>query len=671
MRALIAAVLVSLPLASALAGPPRPATDEQIQAWIAAAGDASDHGGAATVVVLDESDVRVLENGLAETRNTRVVKILGDAGIRAHAVLRERFDPATNRVRIDSVRIHYGKNGQWDGWTETFGGAWGLVTQPTPARSIFWGHRQHLLDLPRLEIGDAIEIRTRRIGFNIAYLRDDEGLSGEGLEPPMAGHWYETVRFEGGAPILRKRYSVHMPAGKPLQFAVYNGTVRSSLWIDGDRLVYTFAAKDVPAVKREPSMASWDDCVTKVVMATVPDWLEKSRWFHRVNEGQFEADDAIRAKVAEITKDLESDDAKIAACLHWVADHIRYVGTSRGPAEGYTLHRGIETFHDRAGVCKDIAGMLITMLRVLGFEAYPALTMAGPRVEAIPADQFNHTVCVVRREDGRFQVLDPTWSPLSKELWSSREALQGLVYGTPEGQGLTLSPFFPAGHNLVHIRSDARLDETGKLSTTLDFALKGYGCTYLRRNLDRHPDDRKRGAIESVLNLAPNAELVTFSHTDPRDYSRDATARLEATADGYAAAGAERMVFRLPLLRNPLGHWLIADLLNPPKGGERRYPLRLRATRLVKYEEAIELPPGWTVENLPEPREVKSGSADLAFSASLDLEPEGPPILRWTLELRAKHHLVPAEDVAGLRKALVTMRELADEPILLKKGGAK
>lgn len=40
-------------------------------------------------------------------------------------------------------------------------------------------------------------------------------------------------------------------------------------------------------------------------------------------------------------------------------------------------------YTDRCGVCKDIAGTLISFLRMAGFEAYPAMTMAGSRVESI------------------------------------------------------------------------------------------------------------------------------------------------------------------------------------------------------------------------------------------------------------------------------------------------
>ena len=44
------------------------------------------------------------------------------------------------------------------------------------------------------------------------------------------------------------------------------------------------------------------DLLPKVVLATVESWPAKSRWFYEVNEPQFAADDAIRAKVAELRR---------------------------------------------------------------------------------------------------------------------------------------------------------------------------------------------------------------------------------------------------------------------------------------------------------------------------------------------------------------------------------
>jgi len=527
-----------------------------------------------------------------------------------------------------------------------------------------------VLSIPRLEIGDCLEIRISKIGFNIAYLGDSGGGSGGGsggetLEPPMPGHWYESTLFQGNRPIIKKRYSVHMPKDKPVQFEVYNGALKSSLWFDEDYHVYTWYAEDIPAVKSEVRMTSLDDNVTKLVMATVADWQTKSRWFYEVNEPQFEADDAIRAKVREITKGLKDEEAKIRACLHWSADFVRYYGTSRGPREGFTLHTGIETFHDKGGVCKDKAGMLVTMLRVLGHEVYPALTMAGSRVEKIPADQFNHTVTVMRKKDGTFRILDPTWSVLSRELWSSWEVLQGLVYGTPEGQDLTLSPYYEPEYSTLAGKATSRISKDGTLSTQMAIDMSGSPCTSFRRHIERYSKPEQRAEFERTLNIAPNARLVEIDWTNPYDYSRDSRVNMKVDATGYASGAGNVRMFRMPLMSRPMHTWLLPDLDYSITAEERNYGLRLRATRVVRYEETIKLPPGWKIEHVPEAEKQESGQASLTFEVT-----PGDGELTYRFEMVVRSNIIPPEDYKGYKKAIDTMRKLADEWIVCTVGDA-
>jgi hypothetical protein len=648
--------------ASARADVPLPATAEEIQAMIAETGDADDYGGADFVYVLDEADVYVQDSGLASTESCQVIKVLTDAGVRSRSVLRLEFDPQSYRYAIRAIRIHRQHGGIENVPVDS------TVVQPAPQFMIYWGNRQQVLDLPRLEVGDCIEIRIGKIGFNIAYLTDSgsgaaagsgaDALSGEGLIPPMEGHWYEVQLFQGRQPILNKRYSVHMPGDKPVQFEEYNGSLRTSIWFNNDEHVYTFSEKDIPAVKSEPRMVALDDCVPKVVLATVPDWETKSRWFYDVNETQFEANEAIKKKVAEITKGLDEEEA-IQACLHWVADNIRYYGTSRGPCEGYTLHTGIETFRDRGGVCKDIAGMLVTMLRVLGHESYAAMTMAGSRVERIPADQFNHTVTLMRNKDGSFRILDPTWSPLSKELWSSREAEQHLVYGTPEGQDLTTSPYFSPEYNLAAMTAKSEINADGTLWTRIDADLKGYACTYLRRSVGRYANPEQRAALEAVLNIAPQASLEEYEHNDPYDYSTDSWLKMKVTAPGFAAVGEGTQMFKLPLMTHVLQDWLIPDFFYPTSLKERKYGMRMRATRLVKYEDRIKLPRGWEVTHMPEAKSIESPIADMSF----EIEQEGRELV-YRFEFCLKKSQVSPEDYPKFKEAIDAMKEISADWIV-------
>ena len=656
LLAIFAGILLVTP---AIGQPPQPATADEIAAMISEVGKTDKYDGANLVYILDEADVFVQKTGLATTQSGQVIKVLTDAGVKSQSVQTFDFDPDTRRVSIDSLRIH-----KEDGQTVEVP-LDSIITQPTPQHMIYWGGKQHLLNVPGLDIGDCIEMRVSKTGFNIAYLNGSEDGNGrETLEPPMPGHWYEVTLFQNRHPIVNKRYSVHMPKDMPVQYEVYNGELKSSLWFSGNNLIYTWFAKDIPAIKKEPRMDALDDCVTKLVMATVPDWEMKSRWFHEVNEPQFEANDEIIAKVKEITAGMTSLQDKIAACNHWVADNVRYCGTSRGPREGFTLHTGIETFKDRAGVCKDKAGMLVTMLRVLGVEAYPALTMAGSRVEDIPADQFNHTVTVVREKNGDFTIYDPTWIPQSREMWSSREDLQGLVYGVPEGETLTLSPYYSPEYNRLIARSNAQLTSDGQLAMNISMDMHGYPCTYLRRYIDRYPKPELKAQFEKVLNIAPNAILESYSHTEPTDYSQDSKVNLDVQADGYVAGTDAIHMFKLPLMSHPLADWLIPDLFYSMNDQERQFGYHLRATRGVTYEETIKLPKGWKAKNLPDAVEMDSPSAYLKFEIK-----QNSGELSYTFRIDLKNHIIPAKDYAEVKKALEAMKDISDQWIICKVAG--
>ena len=143
------------------------------------------------------------------------------------------------------------------------------------------------------------------------------------------------------------------------------------------------------------------DVAPKLMLSSTDSWRDKSLWFHGVNEdyGSFDPTPEAQAKVDELIRGIDDPMRKIAVLTHWVADNMRYSGISMGKGEGYTLHNTRTNFTDRCGVCKDKAALLISMLRMAGFEAYPAMTMAGSRIEAIPADHFNH--CVGRSEARR------------------------------------------------------------------------------------------------------------------------------------------------------------------------------------------------------------------------------------------------------------------------------
>ncbi len=605
------------------------------------------------VVVSDRTFVEVEESGLSHVFRDRLVKVLTEAGAARFSALRFDYDPASSYAEVRRVVIHRA------------GGDLEVVPEeavrdlPQPQRMIYWGPRMKLVSIPRLHPGDAVQWTTYSKGFVIAYLAgsDDKYI------PPMRGHYYDSVLFQGDLPMVLKHYTVKLPRDKPIRARVYNGELKTELSFDADHLVYSFWKTDVPAIVREPRMVEDSDTVPKLVLATVRDWPEKSRWFFQVNEdaGAFEWNEAIEAKVKEITRGLRTDEARRKALLAWVARQIRYSGISMGEGEGYTLHPGTMTFEDRCGVCKDIAGMLITMFRAAGYTAYPAMTMAGARVEDLPADQFNHCVVAVKTGENDYTLYDPTWCPFSAEIWSSAEKPQHYVIGSPEGEELMQTPPAPPSDNFLKVVSRGRIDQDGNLTGTMTISAGGYTETGLRWARVFHEAYRFRPTLEQwVSYISPRAVLQDYQITDPVNVNRPFVIRIDYTVPGYAAVTDDLLVVVPPVARHIVRGRRTADFLEPARTTERHHDIFLRATREFILEERLALPGRYRLEAGPEPAKVDGPHA--SFESEIQVDGR---VLETRQRLVIKHKVIPAEGHGNLHEAVTAYDRLEDDPVLL------
>ena len=670
-RAALAAP-IGLLLAARAQEPPPPADDDEIRALIADAGDADDNGGAGLVTVFKRTVVDVEDSGLGHIHNHELIKCLSETGAATLARLRLDFDPASNFVELRTLRIH-----RADGTVEELP-LDRFVDLPQPQHAIYWGAQMKLVPLPRLQVGDAVEFSTYMKGFLIAYLDElaqADGAGGGGIPapegderyiPPMRGHFYDIVYFHDSHPVKLRHYEVRVPRDKPLQFEVHNGEVRSYVSHDAEASVYRFWKSDQPAFSGEPRAVDFPDVATKVVMATVPDWPEKSRWFCVVNEPQFETDEAIEAKVAEITRGLKTDDEKIAAIVHWSADEIRYSGISMGHGEGYTLHPAPMIFEDRSGVCKDKAGIAIAMLRAAGYDVFPAMTMAGSRVERVPADQFNHCVVALRRDDGSWQMLDPTWVVFSPELWSSAEGEQHYVIGTPEGVELMQMPAFDPADNKLTLVASSTLSADGGLTGKVSFAGKGYAEQRLRREMVHYSTaaDRQAWFEAAIGQLGAGATVapLAVSYAAVRDVNRPIRYDVSYQVEGYGLAGDDALYFAPPTTHHLIQSGRIAPYLDCAGLAERTQPLLLWAPRMRQVTETVTLPSGYTVAHLPEDRTLDGPVASLTTRTVV----KGRKLV-FSYELVIKQREIPVEHYANFRDVVTEALELSDDLVVLER----
>jgi len=580
--------------------------NDRLKRLIREAGDATRYPGSSQVIVFDSSHADVQDSGLTYVEREQLWKVLtptGGLGLRSVAY---NYDPLSAKIEIRDARIL-----RADGSVETIS-LDGVTDYPAPARAIYWGMRELLIPIGRLHKGDALYIKTFRKGFTYALLAGGEEED-QRYVPPMRGHFYDIIQFWSGTPVVEKSYTALIPADKIVQYKVYNGEVSSAVQRRGDKIEYSWVKRDIKPFRSEPNSVAASDVACKLLVSTSPDWIAKSLWFHKVNEdyGSFAVTPEVQAKVDELVKDCKSDEEKVHVLTHWVANEIRYSGITMGPGEGYTLHTGAMTFRDRCGVCKDKAGMLITMLRAAGFESYPAMTMAGSRIDYIPADQFNHCVTLLKKGEKDYQLLDPTWVPFVRELWSSAEQQQNYLMGVPEGADLMETPISAPENHYFRIRGRSRLDAEGTLEGAFKLTAEGQSDARVRRTFVRGYKALWSGYFERALHdISPRAEMTQLSHTDPYDLSEPFTATIHYRIPRYALVLGDTIQFTPCVARFPFSDAGTSYFMHMNLDlKDRKYGFRTRCSRLLELDERIVLPEGFAIKHLPSHDPVEGRAA--------------------------------------------------------------
>ena len=632
---------------------------EDLQKVLAGAGTAKDFPGAAYLVAFDRTAVRVEDSGLSHVDKEVFYKVLTVDGAKDLQSLTFGYDPLSAFVEVKEMKLI-----RAGGKIETVPLS-AVRDYPAPARAIYWGAREIVIPTGRLEPGDGVWVKTYQKGFTYALLAAD--APDERYVPPMKGHFYDIVPFYSSFPVKVKSYRVTMPATKKVQFEMYNGQARHYVRLQGEQTEYFWEVKDIMPFKGEADMVDLSDVAPKLLISTSPDWQAKSLWFYKVNEdyGSFEFDDEIKAKVNEIVRGARDDWEKISRLTHWVAEEIRYSGISMGPGEGYTLHKGTMNFRDRCGVCKDKAGMLITMLRAAGFESYPAMTMAGSRIDRIPADQFNHSVTLVK-VDNKYHLLDPTWVPGVRELWSSAEQQQEYLMGVPEGADLMTTPLSPPEKHYIRYRLNSVLSADGSLTGSVDVTAEGQSDSGLRRIFTRYPLHMWPNVLQrEFFGLHPDARISNLVFPDPNDLSRPMHIAFRVTIPGYMKKGAGRVWVR-PLSAFLPFQGVLAFLRLNTGLTERKYPFRLRSSQQVEISETMDIRGFGQPLQPPAMQPVSGSGAD--FSAKVGKR-GGRLSLQAKLDL--KKRICQPEDWDSVRRSVLEFKKFMETPWFFSRGGAE
>src|SRR5574344_2151080 len=358
--------------------------DSAAAAKAAAAVTAAKYPDADTVVVDDRIHTRYEADGSETTWDDEWVKCLTEKGRRDLASVETSFSLRYGDGAIQTVEI-LGTNGE--ARTVDFAKTLKIATDNGGMSANIYDPLDKTLAcaVPGLAIGETRHVITVR----------------RTLKPRMKDTWGDLDSLEGFSPVVQTVVTVDQPAGRPLAHAFvrhpFSNTVTRAAdrALAGGRTLSTWTARDVPQAFPEPDMpALWMEG-QGVIFSTAKDWPTVSRWYWDICLPRLQAaTPGMTNKVHELVKDLATDEEKIRALFRFVSQEVRYMGvTVEDVAPGYEPHDVGLTFENRYGVCRDKAALLVAMLRVAGFKAFPTLISVGPKMDPVaPLPYFNHAI---------------------------------------------------------------------------------------------------------------------------------------------------------------------------------------------------------------------------------------------------------------------------------------
>ena len=420
------------------------------------------------------------------------------------------------------------------------------------------------VNIPSLEIGDIVRYVTFR----------------DNVKTRVPNTWSDMFLFEYTSPIKNMTVEIVGPKSLPLKSIAIKdevkGTVKPFIKDGWDSVRYKWKIKDVPRIFKEPNMPALSSVVQRLLVSTVDKWSFISKWYWNLSKPHLQMiTPDMRAKVRELTLHARSNRQKIEAIFYFVSQKIRYMGiTTEKEAPGYEPHDVNITFKNKYGVCRDKAALLVSMLRIAGFKAYPVLIMNGPKKDKnVPNPYFNHAIVCVQEANGNYILMDPT-DENTKELFPAYLCNQSYLVAKPEGETLRTSHITPASKNLMLIHTSASVNDAGIMiaETSMRFvgindgAYRGY---FARRK----PIERKRFFERIIKKVLPGAKLVEYDiqPKNIQDTSQSLKVYLRYVAENTLIQGDGKVMIPSPWIGSSVG--VVNFILGKTGLDKRKYPL--------------------------------------------------------------------------------------------------
>ena len=513
------------------------------------------------LILKDTTTAEYKEDGTGISTNEFYIKILTDKGIENNRVLSFNFLLPYYTIEVEKLEIIKSNGAVIELDPTKIGNI--MISTDQMGQNIYNPNSKVLqLSIPNLEVNDIIHSAAKIVQ----------------IKSMLPNAWFDLALFQSTSPILETEYTVKSPNTLPLAKEAVLSQIKNSLEVNtiknNDFVSHIWKAKNVPQIIPEPSMPSTSKVAQRVLASTLPDWQTVSKWYWNLCEPKIDAiNDAMRSKVKELVTQNNSDEKNIENIYYFVAQKIRYAGiTAETEAPGFEPKAAETTFNNRFGVCRDKAALLVSMLKIAGFNAYPVIIKVGTKLDKeVPIPYFNHAIACVEL-GGKTIFMDPT-DENSREMLPAYLSNCSYLIAKPNGADLETTPIIPASQNMSDIKTTGSIDNNGTLAAQTTITLHGYSDNAYRSYFSRLNEEQIKHFYEQVLStVIPSAKLNSISITPQNmmDTSIPITIQLNYTADNYITENNNTGMLQLPWFGQRIG--IVNYIIKNTFLKKRQYP---------------------------------------------------------------------------------------------------
>jgi Domain of Unknown Function with PDB structure (DUF3857)/Transglutaminase-like superfamily len=595
------------------------------------------------VILLDETQTTVRDNGEIDTLHRRAIRLLRPEARREYGSIDVDFDKDT--------KIAYLK-------------AWTIESN---------GHEIAVGDKDAIEHGYLADIEyTDARGKTLQFPEANPGnvVGYEYVQRKRPYIFEDDWQFQDPAPVVTARFELQLPPGWEFTASWFNYPAQEPQTPASNR--YVWEIRNLPGVEIEPDMPAWETVAGWAGVKYFPrdpamrpktngSWKDMGLWYVNLTQSSRVASPQIKQKVADVTSGISDPLQKMRALTEYMQKNIRYMAVEIGIG-GYQPHPAPEVFAHQYGDCKDKATLLSSMLSEIGVESYYVIvdTERGVVHPNYPSMDFNHVILAIRLPDnvtdaglysvvndpklGRLLIFDPTNErvPLGYLPWYLQENYGLLI--VPDGGELISLPLLPPTTNRQLRTAKFDLSSTGSLSGEVQEVEWGGPAADDRRELlTAEPSKRVEFFDHFLANFLNNFTLTAASLGNLDKYDQTLTLDYKFVSPGYANV-AGNLLFVRPRVVGDKGTSVL-HLFTQQK--PRKYA--------VEFEEAtrqddlfdITLPAGYVVDGLPEPVQ-----ADCPYASYHSEVKVSDGVLHYKRSFEIKDVMVPTEKLPEIRDFL-------------------